>query len=104
MTRDEDIRRLLLNVLQTGILRIRAFASNEDSDRCLIEADHIHNLPRLIRKPQIQSLTYYFDVERTSYVKRVPNTDEFEPDWLRLGELIEEVRRQTKSREQDPSA
>jgi hypothetical protein len=96
MTREEDIKRLLLNVLRAGVLRIRAFAANEDTDRCLHEADHIHNLPDVIRNPRIELLTHYFDVSRPAFLKSASNIDVFEPDWLRLGELIAEMRAQPK--------
>jgi hypothetical protein len=92
MSIEEDIKRLLLSLLRTGILRVRAFAHQDCSDRCAIEADHIHNLPDLIRNPRLELLTYYFDHERPAFIKRVPDFEAFEPDWLRLGELIGELR------------
>jgi len=95
MTREEDIRRLLLNLLSTGVLRIRDFASREDAGRCFDEADHIHNLPDLIRIPRLELLSYYFDVERPGFIRHTPDSDAFEPDWLRLGELINEMRAET---------
>jgi hypothetical protein len=95
MTREEDIRRLLLNLLRTGILRIRAFASQEDASRCFDEADHIHNLPDMIRNPRLELLSNYFDVERPGFIAHSPSTDAFEADWLRLGELVDEMRVET---------
>jgi hypothetical protein len=91
MTSEEDVRRLLLNLLRTGLLRIRAFAWEDQADRCAIEADHIHNLPDLVRSPRLELLVYYFDHERHAFMTRVPDSDAFEPDWLRLGEIIKEL-------------
>jgi len=92
MTSEEDIKRLLLNLLRTGLLRIRAFGWEVQAERCAIEADHIHNLPDLVRSPRLELLIYYFDHERPAYMKRVPDSEAFEPDWLRLGEIIGELR------------
>jgi hypothetical protein len=99
MSNEEKIRSLLLNLLRTGVLRIRAFAHEDLADRCAIEADHIHNLPDLIRNPRLELLTYYFDCERRAFIKRAPNSDAFEPDWLRLGEIIEELRAVPKQKQ-----
>jgi len=40
----------------------------------------------------LELLIYYFDHERPAYMKRVPDSEAFEPDWLRLGEIIGELR------------
>jgi hypothetical protein len=92
MTREEDVSRLLLSILRNGILRIRAYATHEDTSPCFVEADHIHNLPDLIRSPRLDRLSYYFDFERPAFLKHARGTDVFESDWLRLGELISEIR------------
>jgi hypothetical protein len=92
MAYDEEIQRLLLNLIRSGLLRIRAFASDDNAHQCFVEAHHIHNLPALVRNPRLELLTYYFDVERPAFAKLASDSDEFEPVWLRLGQLISEMR------------
>jgi hypothetical protein len=41
----EELRAVLLNILTTGLLRIRAYGWNGQVDLCALEADHLHNLP-----------------------------------------------------------
>lgn len=93
MSQEEEVKRLLLNIIRTGILRIRAFAwDHHDDRRCAVEADHIHNLPALVQNPRLERLIYYWEIERPTFTKSVPDSDDFDPDWLRLGELIAELR------------
>jgi hypothetical protein len=92
MSREEDIKSLLLSILGTAILRIRSFATLEDRHRIFSEADHIHNLPGLIGNPRPELLCYYFEIERPAFIRQSSNTDAFESDWLRLSELIAEMR------------
>ena len=89
---EDEVKRMLLSLLQTGILRIRAFAHSHFGDRCAVEADHIHNLPGLISNPRLDLLMYYWDRERLSFIKKVPDSDAFETDWFRLGELLEQMK------------
>ena len=51
-----EIAELVLEILKIGVLRIRAAAWSGDSARCAIEADHIHNLPDLLRDYSAQAL------------------------------------------------
>jgi hypothetical protein len=96
LSHQEEIKRLLLNILQMGILRIRAFGRDDFADRCAIEADHIHNLPGLVRNPRPELLRYYWDIERPAFIKKVPDSDAFEADWLRLGQILAEMRVDTE--------
>jgi hypothetical protein len=92
MSREEDIKRLLLDILGIGILRIRSLATREGMQRIFLEADHLHNLPGLIRNPRLELLNYYFETERPAFMRESSDTDDFEFNWLRLGELIAEMR------------
>ncbi len=84
MTCPPEISNILLNLLTLGILRIRAHA--HDPDRCFIEADHIHNLPDLIRNYSPSALAYYWNVERTSFIEQSSQADRatFEEIWNEL--------------------
>jgi hypothetical protein len=86
MNNSTEIRDILLEILSTGLLRIRALACAGDAKRCAIEADHIHNLPQLVASCDVEALAYYVEVERASYVEQ---TDAeylliYEPLWRRL--------------------
>jgi hypothetical protein len=78
------IASILLMLTSLGILRIRAYSN--DPIRCVIEADHIHNLPELVRNYSQSLLTYYWDVERPAFIERTSATDRaaFEPLWDEL--------------------
>ncbi len=78
------IAAILLEILSRGILRIRACSG--DANRCIVEADHIHNLPNLIRDYSPELLVFYWEVERASFVSQTPETllEGFEPLWREL--------------------
>jgi hypothetical protein len=81
MSCSTEIATILLKLLSLGILRIRAYSNNPI--RCVIEADHIHNLPELVRNFSQSSLLYYWDVERPSFIEQVGESDclAFETLW-----------------------
>ena len=87
------IATVLLEILSRGILRIRALAWSGDANRCIVEADHIHNLPNLIRDYSPELLTFYWEVERASFVSQIPESllEGFEPLWRELRPYVEMV-------------
>ncbi len=84
MNSPQSIASILLEILARGILGIRASAG--DPGRCVIEADHIHNLPNLIRDYSPQLLLFYWEVERASFISQTPEDLRagFEPLWRDL--------------------
>jgi hypothetical protein len=38
------------------------------------EADHLHNLPQLLADYHPDRLRYYWDIERPSFIKQVPES------------------------------
>lgn len=88
----DEIKAVLLNILQVGLLRIRSLGWDGAAKQCGIEADHLHNLPALIQLPSIERLLYYYDVERTGFLRRTLNADMFRSDWERLARLIDAMR------------
>ena len=74
MTCPTEIATILLKLTTLGILRIRAYSN--DPARSVIEADHIHNLPEMVRNFSHSALLYYWDVERPSFIEQI------ESDWL----------------------
>jgi hypothetical protein len=88
MSRDEEIRAVLLNLLSTGLLRVRASAWDGLIEKCALEADHLHNLPALVGSLNPATLRYYYEKERPRFMKSVSNTAGFDADWERLGALL----------------
>lgn len=87
---NDEIRSVLLEILRTGLLRIRALGNSGDAEGCSLEADHLHNLPEIIRSLGWDLLQYYFTVERPDFLSRGPRgAEQFDPLWDRLGKLIE---------------
>jgi hypothetical protein len=86
---DDEIKRILLDILRVGLLRIRAFGNSGLADACSAEADHLHNLPVLIQSLRREELLYYYDVERPAFLSvTTSDVDQFRALWEHLGVLI----------------
>ena len=88
-----DVAEIVLEIIQAGLLRIRAAGWEGDAGRCAVEADHIHNLPQLLRDYSPELLRFYWEVERSTFASqsssRNANLAEFERLWERLGRHVE---------------
>jgi hypothetical protein len=76
-------------ILYKAIVTIRGAAWNNMSKYCAIEADHIHNLPSLLRGYSRDCLEYYLDVERRGYIRDLEELQDmdaevFRPMWVEL--------------------
>ena len=56
MSNNEELDGILLEILREGLLRIRGRGWDGRPDQCAIEADHLRNLPELIRNPRPELL------------------------------------------------
>lgn len=91
MNGHNEIRRILLDILRVGLLRIRAYGNSGVAEACSLEADHLHNLPVLIQSLRWEELLYYYNVERPGFLNvATSNVDEFKLLWEQLGKLIQE--------------
>jgi hypothetical protein len=82
------IAEIIGRILTTGLLRIRNSDGTVNSN---LEADHLHNLPRLLVdfKPELHD--YYWNVERVCYIERrgpEEHGDPFEPLWNELAKHV----------------
>jgi hypothetical protein len=85
MSGNDEIRRILLEILRVGLLRIRAYGSSGLGEACSWEADHLHNLPVLIRSVRREELLYYYNIERPAFLTHTTsNVDEFKLLWDEL--------------------
>jgi hypothetical protein len=86
MSCPSEISEILLAIVETGLLRIRSLAWSGRSGLCATEADHIHNLPALVADFSPETLRYYWEVERSSYIDRTSHDQltAWELLWQRL--------------------
>lgn len=67
-----EVADALLSILSEALLLMRQAANADDpafgADFCADEADHIHNLPHLIRRYSRNQLEHYMTWSRTSYI------------------------------------
>jgi len=86
---DHAVNAVLLEILQVGLLRIRSFGETGRTDACGLEADHLHNLPTVLRTGECTLLRYYYEVERPSFMAKTKDeTLAFTELWSKLGSLI----------------
>lgn len=80
---NEIVVSALCNILYAGLLRIREYAAIGNSSACRIEADHLHNIPSIIREGNVDLLYYYYTVERVEYLSNSLQSSEecFANDW-----------------------
>lgn len=84
-----DIAEVIAEILQMGLLRIRAMGWEGDSTGAALEADHLHNLPRLLSDYSPELLRYYWEAEKPAYCNRGDgNAGAFAPAWERLHNLL----------------
>jgi hypothetical protein len=88
MENEEEIKLVLLNIIRTGLLRIRAYGYDGSAEQCALEADHIHNLPGLVGHLTVGLLDCYFMTERPGFLQKAINYEQFEQDWKRLYDLL----------------
>jgi hypothetical protein len=88
-----EVASLLLEILYRSIVQIGCNA--QDAEYCFLEADHIHNLPELVRNYAPRRLLWYWDVERPLYLSRYPEAMQswVAPLWDKLHPHVEAARR-----------
>ena len=67
----DEIREAVAELLRIGLLRIRDAGGSGDSERCFIEADHVHNLPQLLKQYSPELLTFYLTTEREAFLEQL---------------------------------
>lgn len=73
MQKEMTRRQIYLEILELGILSFRMAAMQGDSAKCVIEADHIHNIPRLLLNDDPVGDAYYLKTERPSFQRDAPD-------------------------------
>ena len=81
-----EIAGTILEIIQMGLLRIRQQGWAGDAAGCAAEADHIHNLPDVLREYSPDRLWYYWEAEKPAYENQTAGAARayFDPLWARL--------------------
>lgn len=58
-----------LDILERGILNVRALLARGDVRQAVVEANHVHNLPGLLRGDAGQTEQDYWDFARVTYLR-----------------------------------
>lgn len=84
---------ILSDILTHGLLQARMAGWSGDAARAALEADHVHNLPRLLTEFDPINLQYYWEAERPCYLDKCDPqwATVFEPLWERLRPHISSV-------------
>ena len=84
-----DIADVILRILQTGTLQARSAGWSGDAALCAAEANHLHNLPDLLRRYSPRKLRYYWSLERMAYINYMGGQPMvFEELWAELEPLV----------------
>ena len=87
-----DIADVLLRILQTGTVQARSAGWSGDAALSAWEADHLHNLPDLLRRYSPRKMRYYWQRERVSYISRMGGQPMvFEELWAELEPLVPQI-------------
>src|SRR4051794_19292143 len=66
-----ELKAAIAEILYVGLLRVRNAGSAGDAALCMIEADHLHNLPALLQNPAEDLLEFYLETERDAYLRQL---------------------------------
>jgi hypothetical protein len=86
---------LLLEILRIELLRIRSFAFDGNSLQAASIADHVHNIPNILRSGQLDLVRSYLDVDVASYVLTQGNVSPLSELWDELGHLTKRIETKT---------
>jgi hypothetical protein len=91
----EILRDALLSILREGLLRIRVLGWDGQAEQCAVEADHLHNLPELIRTLDPKFLRYYYEIAMPAYLSQVKSSPIFEPHWNQIESYLNRFERRS---------
>ncbi len=88
---NQELREALTALLEKGLLRIRGEAAKGEMESCRVEADHLHNIPRMLLDYQPGPLRYYWDAERLGYLEAGGSAAYYEGEWSVIGRFARMV-------------
>ena len=79
----EEVRKAFLEILTHAFLHIRSHCNQRDV--CFALSDHVHNIPNFLRDPKPDLLRFYWERERTPFIRTMQSLSQeiavFEPAW-----------------------
>ena len=69
----DELQESLLAIIEIGIENIRFRCEGGRYESCEAEANHIHNIPGLLREFSADRLAYYLEVELPQYLREIGN-------------------------------
>lgn len=89
----DEVADVVLTILKDAILSMRIAGYAGNAEYCAIQANHIHNLPVLLRHYRRERLESYLKYGRGHYIRdmrEIPgaNPEAFDPLWQRLEEFL----------------
>jgi hypothetical protein len=87
-----ELAAVILEIIQTALLTVRASGWSGNPEECARQADHVHNLPALLANYSPDLLRYYWEAERPSFISQCPGSAAaFEPLWQRLKMAVDKM-------------
>lgn len=89
----DEVADVVLTILKDAILSMRIAGYAGNAEYCAIQANHIYNLPGLLRHYRRERLESYLKYGRGHYLRAVGeipevNPEAFNPLWQRLEEFL----------------
>jgi hypothetical protein len=91
----EELQKPLLTIVEIGIVNIRYRCEGGRYESCEAEANHIHNIPGLLRDFSADKLAYYLEVELPQYLREIGNNPRGDllPHWEALRRWLADFRK-----------
>jgi hypothetical protein len=88
---ENEVKAAIASILAAGLLRIKGVCKYNPG-LAHAEANHLHNLPQLLKSFSLPLLRYYADIERPDYLHTVgPDLGKtHEEDWSIIDEFLKE--------------
>lgn len=65
---DATRRGIYLQIIAQALMNIRESGSVSNNEQCVLEAEHVHNIPQFLEQYDERREDYYWTVERRSYL------------------------------------
>lgn len=86
---------IYLEILYKGLVQIRSAARAGDAAQCNVDADHLHNIPALLKNLDKEELhDYYWRAMRPSYIQM--SKPEYAKTFEQLWQELEEASKREK--------
>ncbi len=85
----ENITSILCDILHIALINIR---NSDDGILSSMQADHVHNIPTLLKNYTPTFLRFYLEIEVPIYVRKCHESGRscksFEPHWTSLEQIL----------------